>query len=157
MSVCAVILAGLQGKYAFYAAMPVALTFGKKFKHFILLYSVDVRAYANHKVFSLRAAFSPTPVLTSLVCICWKNCTITVQSKFPMRPHLKTATTTTKQKIKRAQVLMGQNVVLIVNTPVHPSHKSWCCCRVALVIGCIWQCMWIPLCFQGWALEPTVL
>ena len=29
MSVCAVILAGLQGKYAFYAAMPVALTFGK--------------------------------------------------------------------------------------------------------------------------------
>ena len=34
-----------------------------------------------------------------------------------MRPHLKTATTATKQKIKRAQVLMGQNVVLIVNTP----------------------------------------
>lgn len=29
MSICAVILAGLQGKYAFYAAMPVALTFGK--------------------------------------------------------------------------------------------------------------------------------
>lgn len=29
MSVCAVILAGLQGKYAFYASMPVALTFGK--------------------------------------------------------------------------------------------------------------------------------
>lgn len=58
MSVCAVILAGLQGKYAFYAAMPVALTFGKKFKNFTLLYSVDVRVYANHKVFSLRAAFS---------------------------------------------------------------------------------------------------
>ena len=33
MSVCAVILAGLQGKYAFYAAMPVALTFGKKLKN----------------------------------------------------------------------------------------------------------------------------
>ncbi|XP_073234695.1 uncharacterized protein [Porites lutea] len=31
MSVCAVILAGLQGKYAFYAAMPVALTFGVGF------------------------------------------------------------------------------------------------------------------------------
>jgi len=29
MSVCAVILAFLQGKYAFYAAIPVALTFGK--------------------------------------------------------------------------------------------------------------------------------
>jgi len=33
MSICAVILAGLQGKYAFYAAMPVALTFGK-YAHF---------------------------------------------------------------------------------------------------------------------------
>ncbi|XP_022807343.1 uncharacterized protein LOC111344382 [Stylophora pistillata] len=31
MSVCAVILAGLQGKYAFYASMPVALTFGVGF------------------------------------------------------------------------------------------------------------------------------
>lgn len=57
MSVCAVILAGLQGKYAFYAAMPVALTFGKKFKNFILLYSVDVRVYANHKVFLLEQLF----------------------------------------------------------------------------------------------------
>ncbi|XP_048578947.1 uncharacterized protein LOC116613951 isoform X2 [Nematostella vectensis] len=28
MSICAVILAGLQGKYAFYAAIPVSLTFG---------------------------------------------------------------------------------------------------------------------------------
>ena len=127
MSVCAVILAGLQGKYAFYAAMPVALTFGKKFKNFILLYSVDVRVYANHKVFSLRAAFSPTPVLTNLVCICWKNCTITVQNSLWLNRNcaflsadanqVSTATTTTKQKIKRAQVLMGQNVVLIVNTP----------------------------------------
>ena len=68
MSVCAVILAGLQGKYAFYAAMPVALTFGKKFKNFILLYAVDVRIYTNHKTFSLRAAFH---LLTSLVCIVW--------------------------------------------------------------------------------------
>lgn len=31
MSICAVILAGLQGRYAFYAAMPVALTFGVGF------------------------------------------------------------------------------------------------------------------------------
>lgn len=64
MSVCAVILAGLQGKYAFYAAMPVALTFGKKFKNLTLLYSVDVRVYANHKVFfSLRATFSASDKL----------------------------------------------------------------------------------------------
>ena len=51
MSVCAVILAGLQGKYAFYAAMPVALTFGKKFKNFIVLYSVDVGIYTSHNAF----------------------------------------------------------------------------------------------------------
>ena len=64
MSVCAVILAGLQGKYAFYAAMPVALTFGKEFKNFIVLYSVDVGIYTNQKAFSsYRAAFSPTDKL----------------------------------------------------------------------------------------------
>ena len=72
MSVCAVILAGLQGKFAFYAAMPVALTFGKKFKNFILLYSVKSASMQIIRFFSLRAAFSPTctPVVTSLVCIC---------------------------------------------------------------------------------------
>ena len=155
MSVCAVILAGLQGKYAFYAAMPVALTFGKKFKNFILLYSVDVRVYANHKVFSLRAAFSPTPVLTNLDCICWKNYTITVQSKFPETTS-EDSNDNNKNKDKKSSSPHGPKCRADCQHP-HPSHKSWCCCRVALVIGCIWQCMWIPLCFQGWALEPTVL
>lgn len=40
MSICAVILAGLQGKYAFYAAMPVALTFGK-YNLMVILLRVD--------------------------------------------------------------------------------------------------------------------
>ena len=31
MSICSLILAGLEGKYAFYAAIPVALTFGMYF------------------------------------------------------------------------------------------------------------------------------
>ena len=91
MSVCAVILAGLQGKYAFYAAMPVALTFGEKFKNFTLLYLVDVRIYTNHKTFFLRAALSPTNKLGLHYLV------ITVQLKLPLRPHLKTTTATTKQ------------------------------------------------------------
>ena len=113
MSVCAVILAGLQGKYAFYAAMPVALTFGEKFNNFILLYSVDVRIYTNHKTFSLRAAFSPTNKLGLHYLV------ITVQLKLPQRPHLKatTTTTTTTTKQKKSSNPHGPNLLLIVNTP----------------------------------------
>ena len=112
MSVCAVILAGLQGKYAFYAAMPVALTFGEKFNNFILLYSVDVRIYTNHKTFSLRAAFSPTNKLGLHYWV------ITVQLKLPQRPHLKaTTTTTTTTKQKKSSNPHGPNLLLIVNTP----------------------------------------
>ena len=114
MSVCAVILAGLQGKYAFYAAMPVALTFGEKFNNFILFYSVDVRIYTNHKTFSLRAAFSPTNKLGLHYLV------ITVQLKLPQRPHLKattTTTTTTTTKQKKSSNPHGPNLLLIVNTP----------------------------------------
>lgn len=112
MSVCAVILAGLQGKYAFYAAMPVALTFGEKFNNFILLYSVDVRIYTNHKTFSLRAAFSPTIKLGLHYLV------IAVQLKLPLRPHLKA---TTKQK--KSSNPDGQKFVADCQHP-HPSHKS---------------------------------
>ena len=121
MSVCAVILAGLQGKYAFYAAMPVALTFGEKFNNFLLLYSVDVRIYTNHKTFSLRAAFSPTNKLGLHYLV------ITVQLKLPLRPHLKATTSSTTTKQKKSSNPDGQKFVADCQH-LHPSHKSWCCC-----------------------------
>ena len=47
MSICAVILAGLQGRYAFYAAMPVALTFGK----YLVCTNHDLHSYCLCKVY----------------------------------------------------------------------------------------------------------
>lgn len=88
MSICAVILAGLQGKYAFYAAMPVALTFGKhgySANSKLLLVAISVKPFfyflnfQNQSVIQVSFAQALQFSTDSVVCGCFVSlfCSIT--------------------------------------------------------------------------------
>jgi len=84
------------------------------------------------RFFSLRAAFSPSDKLGLHLL---KKYIITVQLKFPLRPHLK-ATTITATKQKKNSNPHGPKFLADCQHPAFPSHKSWyhCSYRVYLTV-----------------------